>query len=125
MAGDWCEARAAAAATRDAADVALVDPAGGALPETGMLGIIGLLEGPAHDVRPLPPIEWPMPSMELSVNAWYADCLARAGHVDQAVEVLAPDRPDVRCRRRSRRLLAGHVVDAGGRCPSDRRRIDR
>ena len=52
-----------------------------------MLGIIGLLEGPT-DVVPLPPIEWPMPSMELSFRAWHADCLARAGRIEHAAEAL-------------------------------------
>ena len=66
---------------------ALIDPAGGALQEMGMLGIIGLLEGPT-DVVPLPPIEWPMPSMELSFRAWHADCLARAGRIEHAAEAL-------------------------------------
>jgi len=85
--GDWPQARAAAAASRAAAEAALIDPAGGALQEMGMLGIIELLQGPT-DVVPLPPIEWPMPSMELSVRAWYADCLARAGQIEHATEAL-------------------------------------
>jgi DNA-binding SARP family transcriptional activator len=88
VAGDWSNARACAGATRAAADAALIDPAGGALLQMGMLGIIDLLAGPT-DVEPLGPIEWPMPSMELSVKAWYADCLARTGQVETACEALA------------------------------------
>ena len=80
--------RVHARAIRAAADAALIDPAGGALLETGMLGIIDLLAGPTH-VGKLPPVEWPMPSMELSVQAWYADCLARSGATEKACEALA------------------------------------
>ena len=80
--------RDARAISRAAADAALIDPAGGALLETGMLGIIDLLAGPTH-VGKLPPVEWPMPSMELSVQAWYADCLARSGATEKACEALA------------------------------------
>ena len=46
VAGDWSAARSSARATRDAANAALIDPAGGALLEMGMLGIIDLLAGP-------------------------------------------------------------------------------
>jgi hypothetical protein len=88
VAGDWSAARAAAAASRAAADAALIDPAGGAIQEMGMLGVIRLLGGPVMEVRPLAPIEWPMPSMELSVKAWYADLLARSGQIAEAADAL-------------------------------------
>lgn len=87
VSGDWPACRAAAATVRAAAEAALVDPAGGALLEIGMLGIVHLLSGPTR-VHPLAPIEWPMPSMQLSVQAWHADCLARAGRVEHAAEAL-------------------------------------
>jgi hypothetical protein len=88
VAGDWTMARESARAVRAAADAALIDRAGGAILEHGMLGIISLLAGP-KDVEPLAPIEWPMRSMELSVMAWHADRLARAGRCEKASDALA------------------------------------
>jgi len=90
VAGDWSAARLCARATRAAGDAALLDPAGGAILEMGMLGIIDLLAG-RTEVAPLLPaeIEWPMPSMELSVKAWQADCLARSGATESARAALA------------------------------------
>ena len=85
--GDWPAARHAASDVRAAGEAALLDPMGAALQEMGMLGIISLLSGPT-DVAPLPPIEWPMPSMEVSAKSWHANCLARAGQTAQAVAVL-------------------------------------
>ncbi len=73
---------------RAAGEAALIDPMGGALQEMGILGIISLLSGPT-DVAPLPPIEWPMPSMELSAKSWHVNCLARAGQTAQAIDVLS------------------------------------
>jgi DNA-binding SARP family transcriptional activator len=87
VAGDWPAARTAVKSVCAEADAAGFDPAGTAMHRLGLLGIIGLLAGPA-DVAPLPPIEWPLPSMELSVAAWHANCQARAGQIDQAVESL-------------------------------------
>ena len=60
---------------------------GAALQEMGTLGIISLLSGPT-DVPPLPPIEWPMPSMEVSAKSWHANCLARDGQIANAAGVL-------------------------------------
>ena len=53
-----------------------------------MLGVLDLLSGPAN-VAPLAPVEWPMPSRDLAVRAWHADCLARADQYDGAIETLA------------------------------------
>jgi hypothetical protein len=94
VAGHWTEARAAARAVRAAAEDALIEPAGGAILEAGMFGIIDLLVGPAK-VVPVPLIEWPMPSMELSVKAWHADCLARSGQGDAAATALSEIAPSL------------------------------
>ena len=72
---------------RAAGEAALIDPMGAALQEFGILGIISLLSGPT-DVPPLPPIEWPMLSMEVSAKSWHANCLARAGQTAQAFAML-------------------------------------
>jgi len=85
--GDWVAARAAAAEVRAAGEAALIDSMGAALQEMGTLGIISLLSGPT-DVPPLPPIEWPMPSMEVSAKSWHANCLARDGQIANAAGVL-------------------------------------
>ncbi len=85
--GDWAAASRAASQVRDACEAALFDPLGAALQEMGMLSIISLLSGPT-DVPPLPPIEWPMPSMELNAKSWHANCLARAGQTADAVTML-------------------------------------
>src|SRR4029078_6347663 len=85
--GDWVAARAAAAEVRAAGEAALIDSMGAALQEMGILGIISLLSGPT-DVPPLPPIEWPMPSMEVSAKSWHANCLARDGQIANAAGVL-------------------------------------
>jgi hypothetical protein len=85
--GDWASAQLAAAGVRTAGEAALFDPMGAALQEMGTLGIISLLSGPSG-VPPLPPIEWPMPSMELSAKSWHANCLARAGQTAEAVAAL-------------------------------------
>jgi DNA-binding SARP family transcriptional activator len=85
--GDWAAARAAAAALRVASETAVFDPAGPALMEMGMVGIIELLSGPT-DVAPLAPIEWPLPSLELVATAWHANCLARVDQLDRAVDAL-------------------------------------
>jgi hypothetical protein len=87
VAGNWPAARAAAAAVRAAADAALGEPGGGSLQELAMLRIFDLLGGRA-EVGPLAPLEWPTPSMELSVRAWYANCLARLGRTDSAADAL-------------------------------------
>ena len=87
VAGDWSAARTAVKSVCAAADAAGFDPAGTAMHRMGLLGVISMLEGPA-EVMPLPPIEWPLPSMELSVAAWHANCHARAGRIDQAGETL-------------------------------------
>jgi DNA-binding SARP family transcriptional activator len=88
VAGDWSTARTAAKTVSERADAAGFEPAGTNLQRMGMLGIIGLLAGPT-DVAPLPPIEWPLPGMELSVRAWHANCLARAGRIDRAADALS------------------------------------
>jgi DNA-binding SARP family transcriptional activator len=88
VAGDWSGARTAATTVSARADAAGFDPAGTSLQRMGMLGIIRLLAGPT-DVAPLAPIEWPLPGMELSVRAWHANCLARAGRIDRAADALS------------------------------------
>ena len=112
--GDWPAARHAASDVRAAAEAALLDPMGAALQEMGMLGIISLLSGPT-DVAPLPPIEWPMPSMEVEREV-VARELPRTGGPDRAGGRRAQRDRRERCgRRRSRHLLARDAVDAGRR----------
>jgi DNA-binding SARP family transcriptional activator len=91
--GDWRAARAAAAALRAAGEPVVVAPGDARLMEMGMLGIIRLLAGPT-EVPPLAPLDWPTPSMALSVRAWHADSLARAGRTDDAAAELAALGPE-------------------------------
>jgi hypothetical protein len=85
--GDWVAARAAVDAVRAAADAAMFDPAASAMAKMGALGIIDLLSGHGP-VGELPPIEWPLPTLELSFRAWHADCLASTGLTERAVGAL-------------------------------------
>ncbi len=89
--GDWAGARAAVDATARASDAATYDPAGSSLARMGALGVLELLEGPVSVPR-LPPIEWPLPSLELTAKAWHADMLATAGRPEAAeeLEAIAP-----------------------------------
>jgi hypothetical protein len=62
-------------------DPVLLEPGDARLMEMGMLGVIRLLAGPTA-VPPLAPLDWPTPSMALSVRAWWMadrseDALAR------------------------------------------------
>ena len=93
VAGDWPAARAAVALTRARSEAVDVEPGDTALMEMGYLGVIDLLAGPSH-VRALAPLDWPVPSMELSVKAGHADALARVGRLDEAAAELAAIRPD-------------------------------
>jgi len=88
VAGDWPAAACAIERVCDTARAAGFDPAGVAMQRLGLRGVISLLAGPT-DVEPLAPIEWPLPSFDLTVAAWHANCQARAGHIDAAAAALA------------------------------------
>jgi DNA-binding SARP family transcriptional activator len=87
VAGDWRVARAGAAALRVLGEPILLEPADGALMEMGMRGVIDLHAG-STAAPTLSPLDWPVPSMELSVRAWHADSLARSGRGDDAAAAL-------------------------------------
>jgi DNA-binding SARP family transcriptional activator len=92
VAGDWSAARAAVGTVCAAAAAAGLEPTGTAMQRVGMLGVIALLAGPT-DVAPLPAIEWPQPALALAALAWHADCLARAGRIEDAAKSLAAIEP--------------------------------
>ena len=88
-----------------------------------MLGVFDLLAGPTN-VRALAPIDWPMPSIVLTVRLGDADCLARTGRLAAARAATRRDRPRLDWRRRSRRILVGDPLDARRRCAHHERRAD-
>ncbi|HLM19566.1 MAG TPA: BTAD domain-containing putative transcriptional regulator [Acidimicrobiia bacterium] len=83
VAGDWDEARAAAAAVRASSNAALFDEATGAVAYSSMLRVFGMLERSA----PPPPrmaMEWPTPEMDATASAFAAVSSAHGGQLDDA-----------------------------------------
>jgi DNA-binding SARP family transcriptional activator len=91
--GDWAAARAAAGGLRAAGEGLVFAAGDAALMEMGMRGVIDLLA--ASTTAPAAaPLDWPVPSMALSVAAWHADRLARAGRIAEAAVALAAISPE-------------------------------
>jgi hypothetical protein len=85
VAGDWDGARAAAAAVRASSNAALFDEATGAVAYSGMMRVVGMLEGSAPP--PPPPrmaMEWPTPEMDATARAFSAVSMAHGGQLDEA-----------------------------------------
>jgi len=83
VAGNWDEARAAAAAVRASSNAAFFDEATGAVAYGAMVKMFGMLERTA----PPPPrtaMEWPTPEMDATASAFAAVSWAHGGQLDEA-----------------------------------------
>jgi hypothetical protein len=75
-------------ACRARGEAVAVEPGDGALMEMGMLSIIDLLAGQSQ-APARPPLDWPVPSLDLTARAWHANAQARVGRPAEAAVALA------------------------------------